>query len=381
MTAISETTESSLAERLTALTRDLILIRSTHTHPEERRRAFGFLRNHLDPLPGIKTESHFCDGFESLVARPADAVMPEILFCAHIDVIEHPHQETYDSRIENGRIVGPGAGDMKGSLACLLDLFVRLHHATPGLPLALAVTSDEELGGECGFRHLFDDIGLRCGVALLPDGGAPNRVTIEEKGILHLVLKKRGRAGHAARPWLADNPLLPMMRQVERLHEHFRSLGPDTPPAIDGAHWFPTCAPTIVRTDNDAINRIPDLVEAVLDIRFPRPETVASIVERVRSQLDDDTEMEVVISAEPSHLAPDPRFLAITARITGLPVQRVRTSGGSDARFIAAHNIPVLVSRPAVGNLHATDEWIDIASMVTHYRICETYVRERLGIG
>ena len=33
------------------------------------------------------------------------------------------------------------------------------------------------------------------------------------------------------------------------------------------------------------------------------------------------------------------------------------------------------------GNLHAVDEWIDIDSMVTYFRICETYIVRRLGVG
>ena len=56
----------------------------------------------------------------------------------------------------------------------------------------------------------------------------------------------------------------------------------------------------------------------------------------------------------------------------------VRESGGSDARFICRHGIPVIVARPLVGNLHAEDEWIDVASMVTFYHICHRYLEQRL---
>jgi len=55
-----------------------------------------------------------------------------------------------------------------------------------------------------------------------------------------------------------------------------------------------------------------------------------------------------------------------------------RECGGSDARFLCRHDIPVLMSRPLVGNLHAADEWIDIASMVQFHRIIARYLEERL---
>ncbi len=59
----------------------------------------------------------------------------------------------------------------------------------------------------------------------------------------------------------------------------------------------------------------------------------------------------------------------------------MRESGGSDARFLTPHGIPVLMSRPTVGKLHAPDEWIEIDSMLTYYRICEDYLRHRLALG
>ena len=85
------------------------------------------------------------------------------------------------------------------------------------------------------------------------------------------------------------------------------------------------------------------------------------------------------MTAEPTDLAPDPLFGQVTQEETGEPVKLVRASGGSDGRFFRRHGIPVNLSRPLVGNLHAIDEWIDIESMVTYYRICERYIRRGLS--
>jgi succinyl-diaminopimelate desuccinylase len=45
--------------------------------------------------------------------------------------------------------------------------------------------------------------------------------------------------------------------------------------------------------------------------------------------------------------------------------------------FLAAEGIPVLLSRPAVGNLHGEDGWIDIESMLDYFKICRKYVVQR----
>ena len=52
--------------------------------------------------------------------------------------------------------------------------------------------------------------------------------------------------------------------------------------------------------------------------------------------------------------------------------------GGSDARFISGYGIPVIMSRPLVGNLHAENEWIEIASMDTLYHIYQRYLEKKL---
>jgi succinyl-diaminopimelate desuccinylase len=79
-------------------------------------------------------------------------------------------------------------------------------------------------------------------------------------------------------------------------------------------------------------------------------------------------------------VSPDPLFLAATEEVTGKPVTLIREHGGSDARFVCGYGIPVIMSRPYVGNLHAENEWIDIASMETLYRIYERFLEKKLRL-
>jgi succinyl-diaminopimelate desuccinylase len=102
------------------------------------------------------------------------------------------------------------------------------------------------------------------------------------------------------------------------------------------------------------------------------------MMEMVAETLPDAVQIELIVGGEPSHLAPDPAYFDIARSVTGKPVRRARESGGSDARFICRHGIPVIMARPEVGNLHGEDEWIDIASMVTFYHIFERYLEHRL---
>lgn len=150
--------------------------------------------------------------------------------------------------------------------------------------------------------------------------------------------------------------------------------------ATDPHRWHPTLTVTKVTTENRTINCVPARAEATLDVRYPSPFTVDGLVEELRTVLGSDIRLQVLVSSTPSRFEPDPLFLHITEEITGSPVELERSDGSSDARYIHDGGIPVLLSRPLVGNLHAEDEWINIQSMGEFYRIYERYVAERLRL-
>jgi succinyl-diaminopimelate desuccinylase len=369
MTATSGKSEV-LKSRLIELTRDLILIPSTRERPEEIERCMEFVVNHAES-DGVDVRRFRDGGSPSAVILPIGIEHPEVMLLAHLDVVARPEGTEYRSTVHDGRVYGPGSGDMKGELAILLEIFRGFHERRPGISLGLAVTSDEEHGGNHGTRFLFERAGLRCGVAILPDSGTIHEIAVEEKGILHVKLSCHGSSGHASRPWLVDNPMERIIAALERIRIHFAGMknGDD--------HWHPTCAVTQVHTENHVPNRIPSYAEAVCDIRFPPPHMGRDIIAAVARHTD-GIKSEILVVAEPTRVSPDPLYLAATEEITGRAPTLIREHGGSDARYICQFGIPVIMSRPFVGNLHAEQEWIDIASMETLYRIYERYLEKKL---
>ncbi|MDR4503353.1 MAG: M20/M25/M40 family metallo-hydrolase [Candidatus Scalindua sp.] len=368
-----EKLSTELQRRLVALTRDLMLIPSDASRPDDISRCFEFVSNHVETLGGITIKKYCHKESPSMVLLPRNVLKPRVLFCAHLDVITHPDTRDYRSHIADGRIYGPGSADMKGPLAILLEIFRNFHTRYDNPSLGLVITSDEEIGGESGIRFLFDEIGLRCDVAMIPDGGSLNEVIVEEKGILHLKIQCSGHSSHAARPWLGDNPLERIVDSVTRLRQDFALSFKQ-----EDDHWHPTCAVTIIRTSNQTLNRIPSEAEATLDIRFPKPYSVNDMKRRVCEVLGEGIDISTVISAEPTHLSPDSEYLKVTESLTGEATTLCREDGGSDARFVGKYDIPVIVSRPVVGELHSREEWIDISTMETFYRIYEAYLKKKL---
>ena len=267
-----ETSRSSeaLSKRLIELTRDLVLIPSTRERPDEVARCMEFVVQHLE-LPEAITVRRFEEGgVPATVFLPHGIAAPAVMLLAHLDVF--PAEKIRRTALGGGRrIYGPGSGDMKGELAILLEIFRAFHERYPGISLGMAVTSDEEIGGEHGTRFLFEKAGIRCGVAIVPDSGSLNEIAVEEKGILHLKIVARGSAGHASRPWLVDNPLERIVQALNKFQSHFASFS-------GAEHWHPTCAITVLQTENRVSNRIPSGAEAICDIRFPFPYTAEEML-------------------------------------------------------------------------------------------------------
>jgi succinyl-diaminopimelate desuccinylase len=373
MTETSVASES-LRKRLVELTRDLILIPSTRDRPEDIERCIEFVVNHIELPDELEVQRFEDEGIPSAVILPIGVQTPEVMLAGHLDVVSRPPAIEYRSVVKDGRIYGPGSGDMKGEVAILLEIFRSFHECHPGVSLGLMITTDEEIGGAHGTRFLFEKVGIRCGVAIMPDSGSINEIAVEEKGILHLYVTARGSSGHASRPWLADNPMERTITMLNKVRAYFDSL------KNGDEHWYPTFTVTSLHTENRVSNRIPSLAEAVCDIRFPPPYTSIEMIAAVRQFIDDRMEMQPLVCAEPTRVSPDPLFLEATEAITGMPARLIREHGGSDARFISQYGIPVIMSRPAVGNLHGENEWIDIDSMETLYRIYERYLERKIGL-
>ena len=188
--------DTRLRERLIQLTRDLVLIESTDDRPEERRRCFQLIRNHLEEVPGIELKMLEKNGYESLVALPTGVKEPCVLICGHLDVVHHPDPDSYRSEVRDGRIYGPGTGDMKGQVAIMIELMRHFGQEYPGKEVGIVITSDEERGGENGVKYLVEEAGLRCQFVVIPDGGALNEIIVEEKGILHFGARGSTVAGN-----------------------------------------------------------------------------------------------------------------------------------------------------------------------------------------
>ena len=362
-------TDESLQHVLVNLTRDLMLIQSDEFHPENQKKCLQIARYRLESLENVVLRDFEKEGHSSLVALPLGLAEPDVMMVTHLDVVSHELEVFPDPRIEKDRIIGPGAGDMKGIVAICLKVFEDLHRAHPGISLGMIISTDEEVGGLNGVSALLQDKGLRAGVALVPDGGSPSELSIAEKGILHLHLNAKGHETHAARPWLGVNAVETLLDDCQRIKTWVEALETDD----DG--WAPSCSITGFHSPNQSANIVPSLADAMMDIRFPSPHKGEDLLTSIRGMLTDQVTVSSSVTSDPSVLNPDPVYEQCMSELSSSPIEHVKNEGGSDGRHFTGLGMRVNMSRPLVGNIHGDDEWIDIPSMLEFYELYVRYIR------
>jgi succinyl-diaminopimelate desuccinylase len=141
---------------------------------------------------------------------------PLLLLAGHLDTV--PEQGNLPGRIGDGHVEGLGASDMKGGLAVMLEL--ALAGVGGAVDVGYVFFGREELAAaEGALTPLLErEPGLRSADLAIMLEPTANVVQAGCLGNLDAAWSFRGRAGHSARPWLADNAIDHALAGVRALH-------------------------------------------------------------------------------------------------------------------------------------------------------------------
>ena len=157
-----------------------------------------------------------------------------LAYFSHTDVVPAanwtgPGGQPFQPVLQDARIYGRGACDMKGSLACFLAAIERCDHQAQTSPLWVVCTADEEVGlqgarrmtqSSCWYRQLAE----HDPIAVI---GEPTRLQVvhAHKGIVGLKIHSRGRAAHSSTNGgiNANEAMVPMLQKLLELNERCRT--------------------------------------------------------------------------------------------------------------------------------------------------------------
>ena len=309
-------------------------------------------------------------------------------FAGHTDVVP-PGDETswsnapFAADIVGETLVGRGAADMKGAIACFTAAVARFLAARGrvfGGSISLLITGDEEGISINGTKKVIDwlkEKGERLDACVVgePTNAAilGDMVKIGRRGSLTGTLTVHGTQGHTAYPHLADNAA---HRIVAMLHALTSA------PLDEATAHFQASTLQVSTIDigNPTSNVIPAAARAVFNIRFNDRWTSDKLRAWLAAKLDavgGRYELAIRVSGE-SFLTPPGEVSetlgAAIETVTGRRPELSTTGGTSDARFI--HQMCPIAEFGLVGlTMHKVDERVDLADLAALTRIYETMLQ------
>jgi succinyl-diaminopimelate desuccinylase len=327
----------------------------------------------------------------NVLARiPGRGGAPPLVFCGHLDTVPAGtawSRDPLSPAVEDGRLYGLGAADMKGAVAAMVVAAHELAADAPdGLPgdLILAFTCDEETGS-AGARALAK-AGLLDGAGGIVIGEPTgNRAGIAEKGGIWLDVTLRGRTAHGSLPHLGANAVSGLGEVLVVLERVAADLAVDDAYAAAAAalaaalrrppHGLlgaPTMTPTLV-AGGVATNVVPDHASATLDIRtLPGQDgpVLLRAVEGVAQTVAARRDLRAEVRSRGARAAldmPDNHPLvratrAAIADVTGRPAAVCGLTGATDAtELVPALGLPFVICGPGeMAQAHQPDEWVSV---------------------
>ncbi len=329
------------------------LLRQMIATPSHSREEDGTATLIFDYLDGLGNKPERFRNNVMAVSPDYDPSRPTLLLNSHHDTVRPAASYTrdpYSPDIEGDRLYGLGSNDAGASAVSLITAFTALRNTPLPVNLVLAITAEEEVGGENGMRAVLpylEDKGIRIDMAIVgePTGMQP---AVAERGLVVLDCETTGVTGHAARGE-GINAIYRAMDDIERVRGFV--------PAIESAILGPIGINITQIEAGWQHNAIPDRCKWVVDIRTTDAYTNEETVEMIRTAVS-------------SHTTVTPRSTRVRASVIALDhplVKAAMSNGGhpfvspTTSDMSLMYHFPSLKIGPGESSRsHSADEYIKL---------------------
>ena len=310
----------------------------------------------------------------NLVVRLGPDAPGGVVLSAHTDCVPVDGQvwttDPFTLARHDDRVVGRGAVDMKGFIACCLAAAPAMAGADLAAPVWLALSHDEEIGA----------VGARTLVPALVDAGAtPDAVVVGEptslepvtahKGVRAFTYTFTGLGGHSSQPAGGANAVVAAARVATYVADLARELEGEVDPAFDPPH---TTFNVGMIEGGTAINIIPDHGAVTFEYRPLPSEDTPALADRIADfargvvlpelrRTHPGAELEITTPGGLPALRPevDGAAEALVRELTGATVPARTAPFGTDASHFQAVGWSTVVCGPGrIDVAHRPDEWV-----------------------
>jgi acetylornithine deacetylase len=320
-------------------------------------------------------------GRPSVLARIERGTGRSLILNGHLDTVgvDGMSVPPFEARLQDGRVWGRGAADMKGGVAALLAAARDAAAGGFAGTLIVALTADEEEAG-LGCRQLVS-AGLRADLAIVcePTGLA---VAPAHKGFAWIRVDFRGQAAHGSRPERGVDAIRHAGLFLARLDEIEAELVRRKPHPLLG--YGSIHAGTI--EGGTAPSVYPSSCRLVLERRTLPGEKVNAVrseIEYLMAQLRSDVpsldaELDVVLLREGSEVPPDHEAVVAMERAlagVGIEPRVVGMTAWVEAVCFNDAGTPAICFGPGrIEDAHSSDESVAVEELDAAHRALSAFI-------
>ena len=300
-----------------------------------------------------------------------------IALMGHIDTVPADgwDLDPFEGRVNGNKIYGRGSCDMKGSVACMIEVISRYSVNELKSPLYLVVTADEEIGSTgaqivAEKSEMFNKNFPRFGII-----GEPTMLQVirAHKGVIQFVVKSHGRFGHSStgEGENANLNIIPFLNEMKEIHNRLVSdpqyFNYDfNPPFSD---WNIT-----ISDGNTAANVTPALSTCTVTYRPMPGHDPQYWLELAKQHADKyDLEMETLCWREPMMTSTNSDLVQSALDITKTK-QALTVPYGTDGVIFGKYMDLVVVGPGSISQAHTIDEWIELDQLKQGVNVFSQFV-------
>ncbi|OGO03270.1 MAG: hypothetical protein A2Y72_01055 [Chloroflexi bacterium RBG_13_53_26] len=154
-------------------------------------------------IPGEHAEGR--KGRINLLAHRRNPGKPRLIFYTHIDTVPAQGWDAFTPRVDQEKIYGRGAADMKGAIAALLLGLYMGKDREPKYDTSVMVTTDEETSQASQIRYLGQYLQPLKGAYFFSLDSSFGYVSIAALGVVQMDIRVKGRSVHSGVSHLGES--------------------------------------------------------------------------------------------------------------------------------------------------------------------------------
>ena len=307
-----------------------------------------------------------------------------LLLDAHLDTVGVEGMDApFEPRLEDGRLYGRGALDMKAGLAAAMSALEAAAAAGLRGDVVLAAVADEE-HASVGTEAVLERFGADAAIVTEPSN---LELHLAHRGFAIFELETRGKASHTSQPERGVNAVAHMGRVLAGIERLQQELAERAPHPLTG-HGVAQ----VVRIDGgEELFVTPASCRASYERRTLPGETRAQVEAEVQAVMREAAQgapgfqgrAELTLLREPFEVGGDARVVRLAEaharRVLGRDPVVAGAPYWTDAALLQAAGIPTLVVGPSGRGMHAADEHVELASVAALEAILDGVIAEFCG--